>query len=139
MNTTRNRRASVIGAIVLAAVVGTTLAGCSAELSREDAEASTHKVIETDRKFWSGESWAYVDGSGKKIPLSKDCQEGFFSELCRSSKNGLIKFQYSSGKYGISSESITVDGVKWEADCTQKPGFSGGDYVCAPLADRRDK
>lgn len=135
MTTTRRRRASALSAIVLAAFAATVLTGCSAELTREEAQASDHQVIEVDNKFWSGYEWAYRGADGKKIPLSEDCHEGAFSQSCKGSKDGLVQFHYSVTKYGVDSESITIDGVKWKADCTQKPGLAGGDYICAPLAD----
>jgi len=139
MTTTRHRRASAIGALVLGALAASALTGCSAELTREEAQASDHKVIEVGNKFWSGKEWAYKGSDGKKVPLSKNCAEGAFSQSCKGSKDGLIQFRYSTTKYGIDSESITIDGVKWKADCTQRSDFAGGDYVCAPLADAGKK
>jgi len=135
MTTTRFRRASALGALVLAAFAVFVLTGCSAELTREEAQASDHQVIEVGSKFWSGYEWAYRGADGKKVPLTEDCHEGAFSLSCKGSKDGLIQFYYSVTKYGVEADSITIDGVEWDADCTQKPGLAGGDYICAPLAD----
>lgn len=135
MTTTRRRRASALAALALAAFTLTVLTGCAAELTREEAQASKHQVIEVGSKFWSGYDWAYRGSDGKKIPLTEDCREGAFSESCRGSKDGLVQFHYAVTKYGVTADSISIDGVEWDADCTQKPGFAGGDYICAPLAD----
>lgn len=52
------------------------LAGCS-QLTLEEAQAASHRVVETGHDFWAGESWSYI-GTDRRgiVPLARDgvCQ-----------------------------------------------------------------
>lgn len=120
---------------VLAALAAATtillLAGC-AQLTYEEAQASSHRVVETDRDFWGAEDWSYIGPSGTEVPLTESCREGLFSGYCWRSEDGLIEFRYSKGKSGISSERMILDGVEWPMECHREDIWDSVD-VCAAL------
>lgn len=117
-------------AVAVAAVAVTALAGCT--LSYEEAQASEHRVVETSNEFLQGRTWSYVGPDGVEVPLTEDCRDGFFEQRCYGSEDGSVQFRYSRTKHGVFiSESITMDGVKYDADCVTPPGWDN-DYTCAP-------
>lgn len=128
-----NNKSRKIAAIVAVAATVATLAGCSA-LTYEEAEASQHRVVETDYALFGGRDWSYFGPSGREVPLTEDCSDGgLFSQTCRASLDGSVEFRHSTGKNGvIISESITIRGEKHDAECVLSDVI-GGSYTCAPI------
>lgn len=120
-----------LAAVVGVALVVTSLAGC-ATLSYEEAMVAEHRVVETGSDFLAGRDWAYINADGEQVPLTEDCKEGFFEQRCYGTPDGSVQFRFSRDKYGtFLSESITVEGEKFDADCLTEPGWSNV-YICAP-------
>ena len=128
ISSSRLRRSAL--AIIGVAATAALLTGCN-QLSLEEAQAASHRVVETGSDFWAGESWSYIGPDGREIALTEDCGD-FWSGRCWTDPDGLVEFRYSKGKHGISSERMVIDGVEWPMEC-QSTDFWSGEYVCAAV------
>ena len=130
MNTTdRIRRAAA--AIISVGAAAILLTGCN-QLTVEEIQGSSHRVVETGTDFWEGESWSYIGPDGTERALSENCQTSIWEGRCWTDSEGLVEFRYSKGKSGISSERMIFDGVERPMEC-QTSSFWSGEYVCAVL------
>lgn len=111
------------------AAAGLMLTGCN-QLSLEEAQGASHRVVETGSDFWTGESWSYIGPGGQETPLAESC--GDFWGHCWTDPDGIVEFRYSKGKHGISSERMILDGTEWSMEC-HSTDFWSGKYVCAAI------
>lgn len=119
--------------VVVAAAAVVSLAGCSSH-SMEDAKQHSYSVVELTNASLTGPStFAYVDPEGTQKPLPHCGQPDIFSARYCATKDGLVRFEYTTAKGKLRNTSITVDGHKHDLDCAYKSEDTwGGLEVCIP-------
>ncbi len=121
-------------ALALAAVgaLALVLTGCSS-YTHADAAANRYSVVETKNAEWFDyPEFSYTDSEGQLQPLNTCESGGLFEQIQCSNTYGNIVFAYTSAKGGrIASGNITVDGVKYELDCSADADDTwSGIYIC---------
>lgn len=122
-----------ISVIAVAAATVVSLAGCTYH-SMEDAKQHPYSVVElANATLTSPSIFAYVDSEGSQHPLPNCGQPNLFALRYCATKDGIIRFDYTTYKGKLRETSITVDGHKHNLDCTYKAEDTwSGLEVCLP-------
>lgn len=118
---------ATVGAVIAAAIFLSGQARAVDERLPVPAQFATseHRVREVAPDSGTKKDWEYEDASGNSMKLSKCDDSGFFSSTtCFETADKLVRFEYRHrSKGGMTQETITYDGVEYEAECIRNGSF----------------